>query len=53
MEIKNKELYKKVKQRGFCLCQMVKTKESMCPCPLMKRQGLCKCGVFENDSNRN
>lgn len=47
MKIKSKALYEKVAERGFCLCEVVKTKSSICPCRKFEGEGVCKCGVFE------
>ncbi len=43
------ELLKKVKKKGFCLCDSKKRVDgsNICPCDVFLNTGKCKCGVFE------
>ena len=41
------ELLRKVKERGFCLCEIEKDNTNFCPCEDFLVNKECKCGVFE------
>jgi ferredoxin-thioredoxin reductase catalytic subunit len=44
----NRQLLKRAKQRGYCLCDVNKKENetNVCPCEEFLETGVCKCGVF-------
>ena len=45
----NFQLLKKVREKGFCLCEVEKKEDgsNTCPCNNFLDKGECKCGVFK------
>jgi len=44
----NEVLFKKVMDKGYCLCDLVKFEDdsNVCPCKSFLETKLCKCTVF-------
>lgn len=44
----NFDLLKKVKEKGFCLCEVKKKEDgsNVCPCDVFLNKKICKCGVY-------
>jgi hypothetical protein len=44
----NKDLLKKCKEKGFCVCEAFKAEDNsnVCPCETFLQKGECKCPVF-------
>ena len=42
----NFKLLRKAKERGFCLCELNKNDENICPCEDFLSKHICRCGVF-------
>ena len=40
------ERLKKMKEKGFCLCEIKKTDTNICPCDEFLNSKVCKCGVY-------
>ena len=48
----DRRMLKKAKERGYCLCDVIKKvdKSNVCPCDEFLNDNLCKCGVFKRAS---
>lgn len=44
----NKEILRKCKEKGFCICEAMKAEDNsdVCPCETFLQTGDCKCQVF-------